>query len=128
MMDDMGMFRTTISIESIEKPGMTVVLHDVLVDTGSELTWAPRVALASLGITPRRRQRFIVADGRTIERDVGFAIVHAGGTNAPELVVFAEAGDMVLLGAHALEGLNLRIDPVRKELTPAGPIITAVAA
>jgi predicted aspartyl protease len=128
MMDDMGMFRTTISIESIEKPGMTVVLHDVLVDTGSELTWAPRVALASLGITPRRKQRFIVADGRMIERDVGFAIVHAGGTNAPELVVFAEAGDMVLLGAHALEGLNLRIDPVRKELTPAGPIITAVAA
>ena len=37
-------------------------------------------------------------------------------------------GDMTLLGAHSLEGLNLKIDPVRKELVPAGPVITAAAA
>jgi predicted aspartyl protease len=27
-----------------------------------------------------------------------------------------------------LEGLNLKVDPVRKELVPAGPVITASAA
>ena len=43
----------------------------------------------------------------------------------PDLLV--DAGDMSLLGAHSLEGLNLKIDPVRKELVPAGPVITAVA-
>jgi hypothetical protein len=43
-------------------------------------------------------------------------------------VVFAEATDMTLLGAHSLEGLNLKIDPVRKELVPAGPVIAAAAA
>lgn len=43
------------------------------------------------------------------------------------LVVFAEPGDMVLLGAHSLEGMNLRIDLAKKELVPAGPIITAAA-
>src|SRR6266550_2695471 len=48
-------------------------------------------------------------------------------TEAPDLVVFAEPGDMTLLGAHSLEGLNLKIDPVRKELVPAGPVITAAA-
>jgi len=41
--------------------------------------------------------------------------------------VFAEPGDMTLLGAHSLEGLNLKIDPVRKELVSAGPVITAAA-
>src|SRR5947207_15789096 len=41
--------------------------------------------------------------------------------------VFAEPGDITLLGAHSLEGLNLKIDPVRKELVPAGPVITAAA-
>jgi hypothetical protein len=35
---------------------------------------------------------------------------------------------MVLLGSHSLEGLNLKIDPVRKALVPAGPVIAARAA
>jgi hypothetical protein len=58
---------------------------------------------------------------------VGFAIVHAGGTNAPDLVVFAEATDMVLLGARALEGMNLRVDWLRKQLVPAGPVLAGSA-
>src|SRR5438132_941918 len=98
------------------------------VDKGSELTWIARSVLEALGILPQRKQGFIVADGRRIERDIGYALVHAGGTEAPDLVVFAEPGDMVLLGAHSLEGLNLKIDPVRKQLVPAGPVITAAAA
>lgn len=49
-----------------------------------------------------------------------------GGGEAPDLVVFAEPGDMVLLGVHPLEGLNLKVDPVRKALV-AGPVITAAA-
>lgn len=40
-------------------------------------------------------------------------------------VVFAEQGDMVLLGAHGLDGLNLRVDLLRKELVPAGPVPAA---
>lgn len=127
-MNDVGIFRTTVVIENFERRGPTRELRDTLVDTGSEFTWVPRAVLESLGITPERKQRFVVADGRAIERDIGFAIVHAGGTNAPDLVVFAEPGDFVLLGAHSLEGLNLKIDPIRKELVPAGPIITAAAA
>ena len=81
-----------------------------------------------LGIRAQRKQAFEVADGRRIERDIGYALVRAAGTEAPDLVVFAEPGDMTLLGAHSLEGLNLKIDPIRKELVPAGPVITAAAA
>jgi hypothetical protein len=85
--------------------------------------------LEELGIRAQRKQAFEVevADGRRIERDIGYALVRAGGTEAPDLVVFAEAGDMTLLGAHSLGGLNLRIDPIRKELLPAGPVVTGVA-
>ena len=35
---------------------------------------------------------------------------------------------MVLLGARTLEGLNLRIDVVKKRLVDAGPIVAASAA
>jgi predicted aspartyl protease len=126
-MSDMGTFRTTILVESTERRGDMRSVEDALVDTGSEYTWASRHVLESLGIGPERAQRFIVADGRTLERQVGFAIVHAAGTSAPDLVVFAERGDMILLGARSLEGLNLRVDSLRKQLVPAGPVLAGVA-
>ena len=126
-MDDVGVFRTTIEIQNWELRGPSRALPETLVDTGREFTWIPRRALEELGIRAHRKQAFEVADGRRIERDIGYALVRAAGTEAPDLVVFAEPGDMTLLGAHSLEGLNLKIDPVRKELVPAGPVITAAA-
>lgn len=126
-MDDMGLFRTTIEIRNWERQGPWRALPDTLVDTGSEFTWIPRHVLEELGVTAQRKQGFIVADGRRIDREIGFVLVRAAATEAPALVVFAEAGDMTLLGAHSLEGLNLKIDPVKKELVPAGPVIAAAA-
>ena len=68
-----------------------------------------------------------MADGRTLERDVGYAMLHAAGASTVDDVVFAETSDMTLLGSRTLEGLNLKIDVARKELVPAGPIITAAS-
>ncbi len=127
-MSDMGAFRTTILVESVERRGETRTIDDALVDTGSEYTWVPRDVLVDLGVRPEKTQRFIVADGRQLERQVGIAIVHAAGAMAPDFVVFAEPGDMILLGAHSLEGLNVRVDAQRKQLVPAGPILAGAAA
>lgn len=127
MINDMGTFRTTIMIESAEHRGETRTVENALVDTGSEYTWVPREVLHDLGIRPELSQRFIVADGRQLERQLGIAIIHAAGAKAPDFVVFAEPGDMVLLGARSLEGLNVRVDAQRKQLVPAGPILAGVA-
>jgi predicted aspartyl protease len=127
MMPDMGVFRTTVRIENIARRGEIRAVEGALVDSGSEFTWIPRAVLESLGIVSERVQSFRLADGRAIQRDMGVAMVHAGGTSAPDFVVFAETGDLVLLGARSLEGLNRRIDPVRKELIDTGPIVTAAA-
>src|SRR5688572_18122912 len=89
-MRETGPFRTTILVENAEQRGETRTVEDALVDTGSEYTWVPRAVLESLGIRAERTQRFVVADGRALERPVGFAIVHAGGTKAPDLVVCGE--------------------------------------
>jgi predicted aspartyl protease len=51
--------------------------------------------------------------------------VHAGGTETNDEVVFAEEGDVILLGARSLEGLNLRVDARSKRLVDAGPIVAA---
>lgn len=128
MVDDMEIFRTTLGVSALATPDSRRDLSDVMVDTGSEYTWIPTDVLVELGVAPVRVDRFETADGRILERDVGFALVYAGGRSGPSVVVFAQEGDMILLGAHGLEGLNLRIDLARKELIPAGPLPAALVA
>jgi predicted aspartyl protease len=125
-MTEMGTLRTTVGVENVSQKGGVRELPETLVDTGSELTWIPRPVLESLGIRPERRQAFRVADGRRVERDIGYAIVHAAGASTADDVVFGEENDFALLGVRSLEGLNLRLDVVRKELVDAGPMLAAV--
>ena len=125
MIDDMGSFRTTIGIAHLARPSDRRILGGVMVDTGSEYNWIPANVLVELSIEPVRIDRFETADGRVLERPVSFALIYAGGRSAAAAVVFAQPGDMILLGAHGLEGLNLRVDLARKELVPAGPVPAA---
>ena len=127
MIDDMGIFRTTIAVAHASRIDDRRTLTGVMVDTGSEYNWIPRTLLEALGVEPERVDRFETADGRVLERQVGFARLYAGDRSAIAAVVFAEPKDLVLLGAHGLEGLNLRIDLGRKELVPAGPVPAAAA-
>jgi len=127
MIDNMGIFRTTISVENPTRPGVVMQVENVMVDTGSEYTWLPRAVLEALDLVPTRTVRFITADGRQVERAVCFGNVYAGGSSAPDILVFADPDDMVLLGARALEGMNLRIDMLAKQLVPTGPVPAAAA-
>lgn len=126
MIDDTGMFRTTLGVAALDKPKYRRDLFNVRVDTRSEYNWIPSQLLDELGVTPVRTDRFQTPDGRVLERQIGFALVYAGGRSAPSVVVFASQDDVVLLGAHALEGLNLHVDPGQRELVPAGPVPAAI--
>ena len=98
----------------------------VLVDTGSELTWISQESLKKVGIgTEKRDRRFAMANGETITRSIGFAIVRVGGAVTTDKVVFGETGDLQLLGARTLEGLSLRVDSRNRKLVAAGPLIAA---
>jgi predicted aspartyl protease len=127
MIDKMGIFRTTLDVAPLHDPSARRSMTDVMVDTGSEYNWIPAELLRSLGVVPVRIDRFEAADGRILEREVGFALFYAAGRSTPAIAVFALPGDMVLLGAHGLEGMNLRVDLVRRELVPAGPVPAAAA-
>lgn len=126
-MTDMGTFRITVEIENPAKPGPRRSISNVLVDTGAELSWFPAPTLESLGIGRYERWRFRQANGTVLERWVGPAFVHTAGKRATDDVVFGEPGDLVLLGARSLEGLNLRVEPTTKQLVDAGPLPAAVA-
>jgi predicted aspartyl protease len=127
MADEMGTFRTDVEIANPVQPLKRELIRTVLVDTGAELSWFPAPVLHSLGITRLKVWHFRQADGTVLSRWTGAALVYAGGTMTNDEVVFGEPNDLVLLGSRSLEGLNLRVDPVRKQLVDAGPAPAAAA-
>ena len=66
-----------------------------------------------------------MANGEIVTRSVGFAVLRVGRNFTIDEVVFAEPGDLLLLGSRTLEGLNLTVAPARKELVAAGPLPAA---
>ena len=120
-MSDMGTFRISVEIESLVRPGERSSVDGLLVDTGSELSWIPAPVLEALGITRERKARFRQASGQVIERWVGSARIHVGDIRTADDIVFGEPNDLALLGARTLEGLNVMIDPVSRQLVDAGP-------
>jgi predicted aspartyl protease len=122
-----GTIRVDIEIENPARPGTPRKLDEVLVDTGAELSWVPADVLESLGIERYSRWQFRQADGTVLERWTGAAFIHVAGKRASDDVVFGHAGDLVLLGARTLEGLNLHVEPVTKMLVDAGPAPAAAS-
>jgi predicted aspartyl protease len=120
-MTDVGTFRIDITIENPARPGDRRVVPDALVDTGAELSWVPAPVLEDLGIERFTQWRFRQATGEIVERWVGSTRVYAAGARTTDDVVFGMPGDLVLLGARTLEGLNLRVEPREKRLVDAGP-------
>lgn len=66
-----------------------------------------------------------MANGQKITRSVGFAIIRYDKFFTVDEVVFAEKGDLLLLGARTLEGLSLTVDSKQKKLVASGPILAA---
>jgi predicted aspartyl protease len=128
MIDDMGTFRTDVEIENPARPGARRTIPNALVDTGAELSWFPRSVLEELGVERRKVWHFRQADGTVLSRWTGAVSVVVVGIWTVDEVVFGEPGDLVLLGARSLEGLNLRVEPATKRLVDAGPAPAAAAA
>ena len=122
----MGTFSVGCSIENHVHRGKTVRVPKVLVDTGSEFTWVSERTLEKIDVKAEKKDmQFVMANGQTVTRNVGFAIIRIGNHFTIDEVVFAQKGDLQLLGARTLEGLNLTVDARKKKLVAAGPIPAA---
>lgn len=122
----MGTFYAKCKIENPIDRTRSVVISKLLVDTGSEYTWVPERQLERIGIRREKKDvAFVLANGEQVTRSVGFAIIRLDRFFTIDEVVFAEPGDLQLLGARTLEGLNLTIDPSRRRLVAAGPVPAA---
>ena len=124
----MGTFYTRCRIENVIDRTKSAVISKLLVDTGSEYTWVSAATLEKLGIQREKKDvAFVMANGQQVTRSVGFAIIRLDKFFTVDEIVFAEKGDLRLLGARTLEGLNLVVDARRKKLVAAGPLPAAVS-
>ena len=122
----MGTFYVNCTIENHVSRKRTTTVRKALVDTGSDYTWLPEAALEKIGVKEEKRDvAFTMANGQTITRSVGFAIIRVDGQFTIDEVVFAHPGDLTLLGARSLEGLNLRVDAKNRRLVAGGPLTAA---
>ncbi len=120
----MGTFH--VDVEIGDPAGERYDKVSALVDTGSTYTVMPRPLLEQLGVEPRERATFRLADGRSVEQEIGQTWVRIGEKSVITLVVFGESDGPTLLGAYALKGLLLAPDPIAKKLVPMeGMLMTA---
>lgn len=88
-----------------------------LVNSGAIYSVVPASLLSSLGIKPIDKQKFILANGEEIEKEIGEARFEFRGKKRVAPVIFGDEG-IFLVGATTLENLGLILDPISRELKP----------
>ena len=92
---------------------------DALVDTGASYSQVPGAVLLRLGIFPTDVVQAELADGRIVNDEIAEARVRINGLETYTWVTFGPESVSPLLGAHALEGVRMAVDPVGLRLIPA---------
>ena len=118
----MGVFYLYCSVQSIAGSEKTVIVSNLLVDSGSEYTWIPEQDLKNAEIAVSKKDvSFIMANGQSITRHIGYAILRCQDFETVDEVVFGREGDLRLLGSRTLEGFGAVLDAREKKLVAAGP-------
>ena len=117
----MGTFKWPVQISSLDGERSAEV--EATVDTGAFYCAMPARLLRRLGIEPEETRRIRLADGQIVGVDLGFAWVTVDGRRTTTTVVFSEDDAPLLLGAFALEGLRLLVDPEGQRLIPNEEIL-----
>lgn len=97
-----------------------------LVDSGAMYTLLPAPVWQALGLEPKRREAFALADGTQVTRAVSecHLTLPQGETHTP--VILGEPGDEALLGTVTLEELGLVLNPFTRQLQRMRMLLTTL--
>ena len=121
----MSMFKVSAIVRNTKDESKISQPVEVLVDTGSELSWLPGDVLTGIEVAPLRKRNFTTATKQLVTRETGFAIISAEGFETVDEVVFAEPGDMALLGVRTLEGFGVMVDSIAHRFVTTTTIVAA---
>jgi clan AA aspartic protease len=89
---------------------------EFLVDSGASYTLLPKDVWSKLGLKPKKRLSFILADGTKVERDVSECFIEILNEEGHTPVILGEDGDDPLLGAMTLEEFGFVLNPFSRTL------------
>ena len=121
------MFKVNVVARNTKDESQVSQPTEVLVDTGSELTWLPKDLLTAICIAPVRKRSFTTATKQPVMRDTGYAILSAEGFETVDEVVFAEPSDMTLLGVRTVEGFGVMVDNIAHRFVATTTIVAPAA-
>ena len=111
----MGATHVTVTIRNPADPERTWE-GLFLVDTGATDSLVPRPHLEAIGLAPKGRRVYELADGSELSLDVTTADIEFMGEIVGGTIIYGEAGVEPLLGVTALESVGIEVDPLNQRL------------
>ena len=87
-----------------------------LVDTGMFDSLVPRARLEAIGLKPRGRREYVLADGKPTALDITTAEIEFKGEVVGGTIMYGDEGAEPLLGTTALDSGGFEVDPCNEEL------------
>lgn len=87
-----------------------------LVDTGTIDCMAPAKHLRGIGIEPRGKRTYELADGTEIVMELGVASIEFMGEVVGVTIIFGQDDAEPILGVTALESVGIEVDPQNQRL------------
>lgn len=87
-----------------------------LVDTGAVDCLVPRKHLQAIGLTPRGKRTYELADGSEVKLDIATAEVEFMGDLVGSTIIFGDDDAEPILGVTALESVGIEVDPRSQRL------------
>ena len=111
----MGATRVTVTIRNPAEPDRFWEAL-FLVDTGATDSLAPRQHLEAIGLEPKGRRVYQLADGSDIAMDIAVGDIEFMGETVGGTILFGAADAEPLLGATALGSVGIEVDPRTRRL------------
>ena len=99
-----------------------------LVDTSMFDSLVPRSQLEAIGLKPRGRREYVLADGKSVSLDITTAEIEFEGEVVGGTVVYGDDGAEPLLGTTALDSGGFEVDPRNEELKRLPAVLLKSAA
>ena len=111
----MGATHVTVTIRNPAEPDRTWE-GLFFVDTGATDSLVPRPHLEAIGLQPRGKRIYELADGSELRLDITVAEIEFMGEIVGGTIIYGARDVEPLLGVTALESVGIEIDPLNQRL------------
>jgi len=87
-----------------------------LVDTGAVDSLVPKDRLEAIGLNPKAKRIYELADGSEVKMDITTGDIEFMGEIVGGTIIFGDAGSEPILGVTALESVGIVVDPRNQTL------------